>query len=72
MKKLTFFFCGSKIISTFAPLKTKITKKKKTMNQTFNIISLLSIIILLIICLLLFQLLLWQLLLNGFMRQAGF
>ncbi len=47
MKKLTFFFCGSKIISTFAPLKTKITKKKKTMNQTFNIISLLSIIILL-------------------------
>lgn len=47
MKKLTFFFFGSKIISTFAPLKTKITKKKKTMNQTFNIISLLSIIILL-------------------------
>ena len=46
LKKLTFFSCRSKIISTFAPLKTK-KNKEKIMNQTFNIINLLSIIILL-------------------------
>lgn len=52
MKKLTFFFCRSKIISTFAALKTKISVKNKAkkrvymMSQMFNI-NLLSIIILL-------------------------